>query len=481
MIPFPGTYHGGAGDEATVMVPLTRLSLSAISGPLRGGLFQFDGVEMVIGRAENCAVSIPSKGVSRHHARIEFQNGSYWLIPDKTVNGTRLNGVLVQAPCQLSDRDQIAIYDSTFVVAYRDPGADKDFDDAGLAPPPSAHPPTPQVQPLPPMYPQAGPPGMPQTYPVYPQGGAPEMPPSAPPPRGSLPASAYPQAQPGFAPMVTGYPAPPPGYAQPAQRPIPMWMWVVGIAGFLVLVAGVVIVTIKVMQPSQTAQAPAAVPPPVAVATPPAPTPAPAQKAAATPDKPATPDKAKQAPPPKLVGVLAVETTKVVAAERGTLIDIVKEGTAVARGGAVGHHRMFSAAFNQAYEKLKYLERKFGNSEEHADFIAQARQDFIIAQRRRVLKPITADAPGTITKVLVKPGAEITDHEVVAEISVARITAPVAAVDGTGKKCTVDVAGKQLTGTLLAVGSTERTLELDSVPDAPPGDLGEVKIHCASD
>ena len=106
MIPFPGTFHGGAGDEATVMVPLTRLSLSAISGPLRGRTFPFDGVEMVIGRAENCAVPIPSKGVSRHHARIEFQNGSYWLIPDKTVNGTRLNGVLVQAPCQLGDRDR---------------------------------------------------------------------------------------------------------------------------------------------------------------------------------------------------------------------------------------------------------------------------------------------------------------------------------------------------------------------------------------
>src|SRR5256885_9131020 len=108
MIPFPGTYQGEQ-DELTTMAPAARLTLRAIAGPLRGNQFAFDGSPMVIGRAATCMIAIPSQGVSRHHARIEYSNGGYWLIPEKTVNGSRIKRQLGQGPKQPSDGDQLSL------------------------------------------------------------------------------------------------------------------------------------------------------------------------------------------------------------------------------------------------------------------------------------------------------------------------------------------------------------------------------------
>lgn len=103
------------------MFPIARLSLSATAGPVRGRRFMFDGGPFVIGRAPSCRISIASEGVSRVHARIDYGNGGYWLVPEKTVNGTRLNDALVLQPTQLNANDRIVIHDSVFVVAFADP------------------------------------------------------------------------------------------------------------------------------------------------------------------------------------------------------------------------------------------------------------------------------------------------------------------------------------------------------------------------
>jgi hypothetical protein len=182
--------------------------------------------------------------------------------------------------------------------------------------------------------------------------------------------------------------------------------------------------------------------------------------------------------------VLAIETTPIVATLRGTVVDVMPVGTAIDRGGPVAHHRMFSPNYNAAYAKLVSLQRKYGDSPDYADFIAQAQQDFAVAKARRQLKPIAATTAGTITAVKVKPGDELRDGQVVVEIAVARITAPVAAVDGDGKRCIAELVGtgKQWAGTLLAVGSAERTLELQRAPtDVTPGEVGEVRIHCTAE
>jgi hypothetical protein len=70
-------------DEVTGMFPVARLILSAIAGPMRGHRYPFDGGHFVLGRAATCRISIPSEGVSRVHARVEYGNVGYWLIPGK--------------------------------------------------------------------------------------------------------------------------------------------------------------------------------------------------------------------------------------------------------------------------------------------------------------------------------------------------------------------------------------------------------------
>ncbi|MEO8551514.1 MAG: FHA domain-containing protein [Kofleriaceae bacterium] len=544
LVPFPGTFD--QREERTVMVPVARLVLRTTAGPLRGQQYTFDGGVFVIGRAPTCTISIPSQAVSRAHARIEYANGGYWIIPEKTVNGTRVNGNLVNEPTQLADKDKIAIDDSAFVVACRTPGEDLDFED--LASPPAVvakgshgpqHDAPPRSQP---PYGRDSVTAMsapaPAARPSLPAMQAPPMRPSmheipAPEPRysaqtmtaqvaGQIDARAFPDrpsgmipqsepyrmpSQPGFAPPMYGAPPPYPYYppAQPAPRSR-AGIWFFAGIGVLALIAGVVVATVKLVAPPAATPSPVAgapapavkqepAPPPVVMkptpATPtptPPPTPPPTIEAtrpepappAAPPVEVALPEPTPTAPTASTTAVLAIETTPITSEQRGTVLDVARVGTAIKRDGGVSHVRMYSANFESAAAKLAALQKKYGTSEEYADFIAEAKQDYAAAARRREVKAIASDAPGTVMTVKVKPGDEVRANQIIAELAVARITVPVEAVQGKGKKCTAELpAKKSVKGTLLSVGSTERTIELDAVPkDIAAGELGDVKIHC---
>lgn len=510
------------------MVPVARLVLRTTAGPLRGQQFMFDGGVFVIGRAPTCTVSIPSQAVSRAHARIEYANGGYWIIPEKTVNGTRVNGNLVNEPTALTDNDKIAIDDSAFVVSCRTPGEENlDFED--LAPPPAKGSQGPQRErtappfgrdsvtamspPAPrPSFQEMQPPQRPSMHeiPVEPRYSAqmasptvqvagqleartfPERPSTAmmappEPYRPSMQAIQYAQPPQLYPPAYPYYPPPP----QPAKSRGGLW-FLAGI-GALALVVGVVVVTVKLVtpqQPAATTPAPAPAPtiaqPPAPVAVKPEPAPAAPVPIEAKPEpvKPAPPVEAAKPEPapvaPATTAMLAIETTTITTDQRGTIVDVGRVGAAVKRDAAIGHVRMYSANFEQAAAKLAALQKKYGTSEEYADFIAEAKQDYIVAARRREVKAIASDTPGTVTSVKVKPGDEVKPNQAIAELAVARITVPVEAVDGTGKKCTADLSAKKsVKGTLLSAGSTERTIELDAVPkDLAAGPLGDVKIHC---
>src|SRR5580704_11626349 len=258
MIPFPGSPR--EDDEHTVMVPLARMQLRAISGALRGRDFAFGGAPMVIGRAATCTISIPNHGVSRVHARIEYTDGGYWLIPEKTLNGTRVNGVLVQESRSLVEGDKIAIEDCTFVVTLRTP---EPIDDDPIAPPPIHHP---EVR-----------------------LSAPTIATVAAPPRISQPMLAYPPAQnyPAYAPQLAHH-APPTA----SHR----WLLIAAVVlGLVGLVSAVVVVTAKLLAPSPV---PAPPPQPPLVMTPVAPAPAPPPK-----------------PVPVSTGTLAIIRTPVAASE----------------------------------------------------------------------------------------------------------------------------------------------------------------------
>lgn len=502
IVPFPGTFD--EREERTVMVPVARLVVRATAGPLRGQVFTFDGGPFVIGRGAKCTIAIPSQAVSRVHARIEFGNGSYWIIPEKTVNGTRVNGSLVQEPTQLTDRDKVAIDDSAFVVSCREPGQDVDFED--LAAPPVATSPQPAQYPLTresvtAMSISAGPRYSAQIAgQIDPRSSHANVPAVQVDPRYSQPHLPQVEPQRYSSPEIAApypYPYPPPyPYAVPPAAPLPakrnVALWLLAGVGMLALVGGVVVATVKLMpavaQPAPAIAQPAAVPvQPVTPPAPPAPVimqptpPVAAGSAVAVETKPPVVEPT-PVPEAKPVGkgVLVLASAPVLATSRGTVVDVVKVGTAIKRDAGVGHVRLYSANFDAAQAKLASLQKKYGTSEDYADFIAQAKQDYLAAARRREVKPIEAAVDGTVTKVRIRPGDELRAKQVVAEIMTAKITAPVEAIEGDGTTCVVELAsGNKLEGTLLAAGSTERTLELDRVPKGvAAGNLGAVVIHC---
>jgi hypothetical protein len=432
MIRFPGAFV--EQDERTVMVPSARLVLVVIAGPLRGHGFTFDGQPMVIGRSAQCTIAIPSSGVSRTHARIEYADGAYWLIPEHTVNGSRVNNELVDQPTRLSDGDRIGISDSVFAVECRDPAREMmelDHELGEVVPPPEA---------LAPVRPSMA---IRVTAPSL------LVDPSA---------------------LHTPVPA-------PAPRKRPWILWIAGGVAAVAAIALIVVLTVHLVQP---AAAPPASPPVVTMVPTPTPTPAPTPMPT-PPLAPAVVTPPPAPPPAPAVATLALDKIDVTAGARGTISDVVRVGTAVARGGAVAHQRAYTAAFDQARAHLASLQRQYGSSPDYADFIEQARQDYLRAARSRPSREIVSPNGGKIVKVAVKAGQEDAETTIVAEVAVARITVPVAAVDGDGKRCTAELVGKklQLAGELLPVGQNERTIELDRVPDKlAPGPLGDVRVHC---
>jgi len=74
--------------------------------------YDFEGTEIVIGRAASAAVVIPDTRVSRQHARIVRRDGDWWVEDLGTRNGTLLNGELMAGAAKLKAGDRLGIGDS---------------------------------------------------------------------------------------------------------------------------------------------------------------------------------------------------------------------------------------------------------------------------------------------------------------------------------------------------------------------------------
>jgi serine phosphatase RsbU (regulator of sigma subunit) len=84
--------------------------------------YDFEGPEIVIGRATSAAVVIPDTRVSRQHARIVRRNGGWWVEDLGTRNGTLLNGEPMAGAARLEAGDRLDIGDS--VVRFMGDPAD---------------------------------------------------------------------------------------------------------------------------------------------------------------------------------------------------------------------------------------------------------------------------------------------------------------------------------------------------------------------
>ena len=123
--------------------------LKIIGGSNAGQTFEIDSHECVIGREAWCQVALPSRTVSRRHARIVHDVDGYFLEDLNSINGTSINGFRVEHRMRLEDGDRIDVYDT--VLLFCDAGS-RSGDSSNRSPPAkptvppdNAAPPSPEI------------------------------------------------------------------------------------------------------------------------------------------------------------------------------------------------------------------------------------------------------------------------------------------------------------------------------------------------
>ncbi len=80
-------------------------------------VYTLDSTSVTIGRSPDNQIVVPEDGyTSAEHAKIYWQEGSWWLEDLMSSNGTTLNDKLITAPSQLSPRDVIKVGRTTFRI-----------------------------------------------------------------------------------------------------------------------------------------------------------------------------------------------------------------------------------------------------------------------------------------------------------------------------------------------------------------------------
>jgi hypothetical protein len=84
--------------------------LIVYEGELEGQRWILDQNRILIGRGTDCEIMLPERQISRQHAQIERDGGSYWLRDLGSKNRTYVNGQeLSDSPYLLRDGDEIQI------------------------------------------------------------------------------------------------------------------------------------------------------------------------------------------------------------------------------------------------------------------------------------------------------------------------------------------------------------------------------------
>jgi diguanylate cyclase (GGDEF)-like protein len=102
------------GRRTAISIPSERPAaagppcLVIISGDDMGRRFELGHTEVSIGRADNCTICVNTDQVSRKHAMVQAVLGKYFLVDNRSTNGTFVNEQKVER-AKLMDGDQIRV------------------------------------------------------------------------------------------------------------------------------------------------------------------------------------------------------------------------------------------------------------------------------------------------------------------------------------------------------------------------------------
>lgn len=78
-------------------------------GQLAGQSLTIDINDFMIGRGSTCNLTLPERQVSRHHARIVYEESRYYVYDLGSKNGTHLNGKRIEGTAEIRDGDELQI------------------------------------------------------------------------------------------------------------------------------------------------------------------------------------------------------------------------------------------------------------------------------------------------------------------------------------------------------------------------------------
>jgi hypothetical protein len=110
-----GDSASGGGDEVPTLIPgpgdaaSRRVRLRCVAGPAEGTTFEVNQARATLGRLPSNTIYIPDARLSRTHASIELRDDGWWLTDLGSLNGTAVNGALVQGSRSLQTGDTIEL------------------------------------------------------------------------------------------------------------------------------------------------------------------------------------------------------------------------------------------------------------------------------------------------------------------------------------------------------------------------------------
>lgn len=122
----PGQYYGGDNKDMII-----RLGTNKSVGEIEAVLLLYDNDaasgtwrtynlhdgDNSIGRASDCDIRLKNVAISRYHAGVRHINGEYYVFDNKSTNGVFVNGIRIDKPVRLTDKDIFTILNTTFIFS----------------------------------------------------------------------------------------------------------------------------------------------------------------------------------------------------------------------------------------------------------------------------------------------------------------------------------------------------------------------------